>query len=164
MANTTAQAAQKPALPGSILALKCPRCRRGNMFLKNNPYQIKHSMDMHEHCPKCGQNFEPQIGFYYGTGYVSYGLSVALSVASFLCWAIFPGFSLKNNSLFYWLGSNILLLIILQPVLMRLARTIWLAFFVRYDENWNRQGGIKLTAPVEQPALSIEDKKEMIRQ
>ncbi len=34
------------------------------------------------------------------------------------------------------MAINGILLIGLQPVLMRLARTLWLAFFVKYDKNW----------------------------
>lgn len=90
---------------------------------------------MHEHCAVCGQPMEIEPSFYYGTGYVSYALSVAVSVASFLAWWVIIGLSLKDNRFFWWIGFNAVLLILLQPYLMRLSRTIWLAFFVRYDRD-----------------------------
>ena len=90
-------------------------------------------MRMPEHCPVCGQSFEIEPGFWYGTGFVSYALSVAVSVATFIAWKVLIGFSLEDNRLFWWMGVNGVLLVLLQPLLMRLSRTIWLNFFVYYD-------------------------------
>lgn len=94
---------------------------------------------MHKNCPVCGQPTEIEVGFYYGTGYVSYALTVALSVASFVAWFMLIGMSVDDNRFFYWLGFNAVLLIVLQPYLMRLSRTIWLSFFVRYNSNWKNE-------------------------
>ena len=91
---------------------------------------------MKETCPVCGQRTEIEPGFYYGTGYVSYALSVAICVASFIAWWVIIGFSIHDSSLFWWLGFNALLLIGLQPWLMRLSRTIWLSWFVKYDPDY----------------------------
>ena len=91
---------------------------------------------MHSKCPECGQATEIEVGFYYGTSYVSYAIGVALSVATFVAWWVILGISIYDNSLFWWLGFNGVLLIALQPVLMRLARTLWLSWFVKYDPNW----------------------------
>lgn len=126
----------KPGLLTSILANKCPRCRRGSMFLYRNPYKLKDMMKMPELCPVCGQPMEIEVGFYYGTGFVSYALAVMVCVASFIAWKLLIGMSLQDNSLFWWLGANAVLLLVLQPVLMRLSRTIWLSFFVWYDPSW----------------------------
>lgn len=126
----------KPGLLKSILTNKCPRCRRGDMFLYGNPYRLKNMMKMPVNCPVCGQPFEIEVGFYYGTGFVSYGLAVMVCVASFIAWKVLIGMSLQDNRLFWWLGTNAFLLLALQPVLMRLSRTIWLSFFVWYDPNW----------------------------
>lgn len=91
---------------------------------------------MNQKCPVCGQPTEIEVGFYYGTGYVSYALSIAICVASFIAWWVLLGISINDNSLFWWLGVNSLLLIVLQPVLMRLSRSLWLSWFVKYDEDW----------------------------
>ncbi len=88
------------------------------------------------HCEECGQKFEMEVGFWYGTGYVSYALSVALSVATFVAWYVLIGMSTQDNRFFWWLGINIFLLIVLQPWLMRISRVIYLYFFVRYDPNY----------------------------
>jgi hypothetical protein len=91
---------------------------------------------MHEYCPVCGQPTEIETGFYYGTGYVSYALTVAFSVATFIAWWVLIGFSLDDSRFFWWLGVNAVLLILLQPLIMRLSRSLWLSWFVRYDPNW----------------------------
>ncbi|MGN7722784.1 hypothetical protein [Chitinophaga sp. 22620] len=91
---------------------------------------------MNGRCPECGQLTEPETGFYFGTGYVSYALAIATSVATFIAWWVLLGFSLEDNSVFWWLGVNGLVLVVIQPLLMRLSRSIWLAFFVYYDRNW----------------------------
>jgi hypothetical protein len=53
------------------------------------------------------------------------------------------GVSTEDNRVFYWLGFNGVLLILLQPWMMRLSRVMYLCFFVKYDENY------KKTDPVE---------------
>lgn len=129
----------KPNLIVSALSCKCPRCRRGNMFTDNNPYHLKRTMKMNDHCPVCRQPFDIEVGFYYGTSYVSYAFTIALSAATFVAWWVLIGFSLNDNRIFYWLGFNALLLIALQPVFMRIARSVWLAFFVYYDPEWRHR-------------------------
>lgn len=119
-----------------VLQCKCPRCRKGDLFIERNPYKLSSIMKMNEPCPVCGQPFELEVGFYYGSGYISYALSIALSVASLIAWWIFVGLSVNDNRIFYWLIFNAVLLLSLQPLIMRLARAIWLSFFVRYDKNW----------------------------
>jgi endogenous inhibitor of DNA gyrase (YacG/DUF329 family) len=119
-----------------VLQCKCPRCRKGNLFVERNPYKLSSIMKMNEPCPVCGQPFELEVGFYYVSGYISYGLSIALSVASLIAWWVFVGLSVNDNRIFYWLIFNAVLLLSLQPLIMRLARAIWLSFFVRYDKNW----------------------------
>lgn len=93
-------------------------------------------MKMNENCPVCGQPFEIEVGFWYGTGFVSYALAVAVCVATFIAWKVLIGMSLHDNRIFWWMGVNGLVLLLLQPLLMRLSRTIWLYFFVWYDPDY----------------------------
>ena len=94
---------------------------------------------MPENCSVCGQPTETEPGFYFGAAYVSYALTIALSVATFIAWWVIIGFSLDDKRLFWWLGFNAFFLISLQRWLMRLSRTIWLSFFVKYNPNWDGQ-------------------------
>ncbi|NCI49013.1 DUF983 domain-containing protein [Sediminibacterium roseum] len=121
----------------SVLTNRCPRCREGKVFVKDSAYK-KNSTQMHERCPMCGQPTEIEVGFYYGTGYVSYALSIAVLVASFVAWKVLIGvtFSIDDNRIFYWMATSFTLLFALQPVLMRMSRVLWLSWFVKYDHNW----------------------------
>ena len=93
---------------------------------------------MNERCVVCGQRMEIEPGFYYGTSYISYALTVVLSAATFIVWWLTIGFSLEDHRLFWWIGINGVFLLLLQPWLMRLSRAVWLSFFVRYDPNWEQ--------------------------
>lgn len=120
----------------SMLSMNCPRCRRGKLFKNYSAYNFKHTFDMHDRCEICKQKYDMEPGFWYGTGYVSYALTVAISVATFIAWWVLIGVSINDNRVFWWLGLNALLLVALQPWIMRLSRTIYLYFFVRYDEDY----------------------------
>ena len=119
--------------------MKCPRCRRGQMFNNNNPWRLRKVFDMPKRCPECNQPYELEVGFWYGTGYVSYALSVLLSISSLVAWYVLIGMSTKDNRFFWWLGTNIFLLIVLQPWIMRLSRVIYLYFFVKYNPNYKNE-------------------------
>lgn len=129
------KSSEKPNLLLSVLSNKCPRCRKGKMFLQPNPYKLKSMMQMHEKCTVCGQPFELETGFYMGTGYVSYGLSVAFTGFFFVFWFLAFGMSISDNSIFWWLGVNTILLLLIQPLLQRLSRSIWIACFVPFDNS-----------------------------
>jgi len=89
-------------------------------------------MKMYDACPNCGLDLIRGPGFYFGTGYVSYALSIALSVAFFIATLVLGSLSVNDDSLYYWLFYNTLLLLIMQPLLMRLSRSIWISFFVKF--------------------------------
>src|SRR5438045_9210701 len=62
-----------PTLWQRLLALalqRCPRCRRGRV--------CDGIAMMNERCPACGLQFECEPGYFMGSMYVSYGMSVAL--------------------------------------------------------------------------------------
>jgi uncharacterized protein (DUF983 family) len=123
----------------SIFSMKCPRCRRGPMFKDPNPYKkitLGHIFDMHKNCSVCGQKYELELGFWYGTAYVSYALTVAISATTFVAWLVLIGVSTEDNRIFWWLGLNAVALVVLQPWIMRLSRVIYMRFFVRYDEHY----------------------------
>lgn len=94
---------------------------------------------MPEACPVCGQKYELQPGFYFGTGFVSYALSVLLTGICFVSWWYTIGMSVHDNRVFWWLITNTSLLVLFQPLLQRLSRSIWIAFFVRYEPRWNER-------------------------
>ena len=94
---------------------------------------------MHERCSVCNTKYKIEPSFFYGAMYVSYGLGVAISVAAFIISFVFLGSSIAT-AFFSIMGA----LILLMPLNMRLARNIWINFFITYDPD--------AAAPAEQSA------------
>jgi uncharacterized protein (DUF983 family) len=130
---------EKEKRPGYLLTVltnKCPRCREGYIYKEKSSYKLRSIVKMHDKCPVCGQPTEIEVGFYYGTAYISYAIAVVVCAASFIAWWLFIGFSLEDNRFFAWMIFNAILLVVIQPPLMRLSRTLWLSWFVNYDPDW----------------------------
>jgi hypothetical protein len=116
------------------------------MFRNSNPFKrlkLSHIFDMYHNCPVCAQRYDLEAGFWFGTGYVSYALAVAVSVATFVAWFLFIGVSTEDNRIFWWLGTNTVVLVVTQPWLMRLSRVLYMRLFVKYDPDY------ETTKPVE---------------
>ena len=120
----------------SVITCRCPRCREGKLFIHPLSIGVRRNMEMHKECPVCGQVTDIEVGFYYGTGYVSYLLALLLTIISFLVWFLLIGFSFKDKRFLIWIVGNSICLLVLQPWLMRFSRSLWLSFFVRYDPEW----------------------------
>lgn len=105
------------------------------MFCNPSIFPLSHMLDMPERCPECGQKMELEVGFYYGTGYVSYGLTVGLLALYAVVFGLTKGFSYTDNSVYWFLGTGIVGLALLQPWLMRISRVLYLYMFVRYGER-----------------------------
>ena len=135
MCATKATNQQTTPLVWSILTNRCPHCREGKLYSNPNPYAFKGDT-MYDHCPVCNQKYHLHTGFFFGTGYVSYGLSVALIAAVYVAWAVLFGLSFHDNSVLWCFLAASIILIVLQPVLQRLSRSLWIAMFVKYDKDW----------------------------
>jgi rRNA maturation protein Nop10 len=127
----------------NTLSNKCPRCHKGKIFKYGVKFHPLKNVEMVEKCSVCGQKTEIEVGFYYGTGYVSYALSVAWLVATFVAWVVLIGVSVKDNRIFYWLGSAIVSLLLVQPWMARLSRSLWLSWFVPYNEKIAKESSDK---------------------
>jgi len=95
-------------------------------------------MQMHAQCPLCKQPTELEVGFYYGTSYVSYAICIAISVATLILWWLTIGLSVDDNRFVYWVITNAVLLVLLQLWLMRFSRALWLSWFVKYNPTWKQ--------------------------
>jgi len=134
----------KPNFLWSTITMRCPRCRRGEMFKNAKPYKklkLSYILDMYDTCPVCSQKFDLEPGFWYGTGYISYGLFILFSAVTFILWWIFIGISVDDNRVLFWLLINSVVIIILQPWFMRLSRVVYLNIFVKYNENYDKEEG-----------------------
>ena len=120
----------------TVMSCRCPRCREGKLFKHPLTLRFKRNMDMYDACPVCHQITDIEVGFYYGTGYVSYVIALLITIIYFLVWLLTIGFSFRDNRFTLWITSNSLMLVGLQPWLMRFSRVLWLSWFVKYDPDW----------------------------
>ena len=108
---------------------KCPRCLEGDLYVTPNPYNLRETTNMHAECPKCGLDFMPEPGYYYGAMYVSYAFTIAVGVAIFVAeYVLFGAF----NAVGYMIALSIILLG-LAPYTFRTSRAIWLNMFFKFN-------------------------------
>jgi uncharacterized protein (DUF983 family) len=120
----------------NILSQKCPRCHEGKLFTEKW-YSVNNNK-MKPNCTVCGQRTELEPGFYQGTGYVSYALTVGYSIITFVLWILITDIGIKDKRIFWWFGINVVTLIALQPWLMRTSRLLWLSWFFHDDDHWHK--------------------------
>ena len=110
-------------------SLKCPHCHQGRVF--KTPIYSFGFMKMHDHCPVCGQKYEIEPGFFWGSMYVSYFITVVIvlmvGIADF---SIIP-----DPPLWQVMSCIIGSLIVLTPLTYRYSRMIMLYYFasIKYD-------------------------------
>ena len=118
----------------SILKNKCPKCGKGDFFIKSNPYIniLFYKGDFHENCPSCDLKYELEPGFFYGAMYVSYALAIGLGCFLLILFINIYG---KENILtpMIIIGFSIL---IFSPINYYLSRLLWLNLFIdKKNEN-----------------------------
>jgi len=124
--------AWKDTMLYSVLGFKCPYCHEGEFFV-SHPYDMKHTGDVHDHCPKCNGKFNIEPGFYYGAMYVSYAIGVAAMVTVWVATAVlFP--NLSPTGLVVAILSTLL---IGSPWFYALSKIIWANIFFKYKPRTN---------------------------
>lgn len=140
----------------SILTQKCPRCHEGELFT-HKWYNLKNNTKMTSSCSVCGQRTELEPGFYHGTGYVSYALTVGYSIITFVLWISITNIGLGDKRVFWWLVIDVVSLIALQPWLMRISRLLWLSWFFHDDDNLHIEKSKETLGNQEHPeAIKVE--------
>jgi len=112
----------------SIATNTCPKCNVGSFFKTSNPYDLKNFDKTNSSCSYCGESFLREPGFYIGAMYISYALTVAMTVAAFVGFVLIFDFEIE-----YVLAGLIFAILLLLPILFRTARIIWINIFVNYD-------------------------------
>lgn len=115
----------------SIFALKCPRCRQGKLF--DQPFKLSNAFSMPSHCPNCNLNYYKEPGFYYGAMFIAYGISAWI----FFMIGIIMAFVFDVDF------NTILIVILIVAALLfiycfRLARSLWIHIFVKYDPSFGK--------------------------
>jgi len=119
----------------AVFSHKCPQCREGDLFKNRNILKLSKLLSMYEHCPVCNLKYEREVGFWWGTSYINYAMSVLVGFIIALFWAVFFGFSVYDNSVYFFLITTVSLLILLQPFIMRLGRSLYLSFFIKFKPS-----------------------------
>jgi hypothetical protein len=69
-----------------------------SMYLDPNPLHLSKILKMHNNCSHCGFQYQIEPSFFYGAMYVSYGLNVAIGIATFIISHIIFNSTLKAAS------------------------------------------------------------------
>ncbi|MCB0688464.1 MAG: DUF983 domain-containing protein [Saprospiraceae bacterium] len=83
---------------------------------------------MKKSCDVCGQNFEPEPGFYYGAMFISYILTAWLFIIVGLTLAFGLHWSVTQT-----LIAVAILTILIHNLIFRFSRSLWIHFFVKYN-------------------------------
>jgi uncharacterized protein (DUF983 family) len=118
----------------SIFNAKCPRCHEGSFFKNGVSYRPSKITEIHENCSNCKLKYMLEPSFFYGAMYVNYGITVAISVATFVISKVFFELNLLQCFL-----SIFLVLLILAPLNLRLARILWINMFVSFDKKFTKK-------------------------
>ncbi|PKP11162.1 MAG: DUF983 domain-containing protein [Bacteroidetes bacterium HGW-Bacteroidetes-3] len=111
----------------SILFNKCPRCHEGDFMKEKNMFKLNKAFQMNDHCSVCGLKYMMEPSFFYGAMYVNYGLTVGISIVTFLIAVLFFNLSLVESFI-----PIVIALILTAPVSIRFSRIIWINLFVKY--------------------------------
>ncbi|MDQ6477518.1 DUF983 domain-containing protein [Dyadobacter sp. LHD-138] len=122
----------------SIARLKCPRCHRGNLFTKRNPYSFKDSMKMPDRCAVCNRDFQIEPGFYIGALWTSFPIVIFMMAFLSILLLVFVKMDLE----WFFVAITVILLL-LQPIIIRLGRAIWINIFVDYEAEYGEGDGNK---------------------
>lgn len=112
----------------SILFNKCPKCHSGDFMVEKNIFNLIRAFKMHESCSNCGMKYMMEPSFFYGAMYVNYGLTVGLSILTFVIATL--GFELSLIESFI---PIVIVLLLTAPLTIRLSRIIWINIFVKFD-------------------------------
>ena len=117
----------------SVLFNKCPKCHIGKFWATNNPVKnmLFNTKNTSQKCKNCSLTYELEIGFWYGSMYVSYAISVAVMV---IFWTL-TSFFFPLINIFSEILIIVLAIILVSPINYHISRLIWINFFVDYNTN-----------------------------
>ena len=118
----------------SIFNNKCPKCHEGDFFKQKNIFRFKNILSIHSNCSHCNLKYLIEPSFYYGAMYINYGITVALSVFTFVLATVFLGLNMTQGFI-----ALITVLVLTAAPTMRFSRIIWINMFVSFDKNADKK-------------------------
>lgn len=123
---------KKPNALYSLLSMKCPSCRKSVVFVNKSVFPLGQIVDLKDECEVCGQKMKSESN---NGGGINYALSMMLFFLNLLWyWPVF-GLSYKDNSVYYYLASSTVVVMLAQPWLMRWSRMIYLYLYVSFGTS-----------------------------
>ena len=113
----------------SILFNKCPKCHVGKFWASDNPFKnmFFSTENSCKTCENCSLDYELETGFWYGSMYVSYSISVAVMLLFWsLTTSLFSTITTFNEILII-----VIAIILVSPLNYHVSRLIWINFFVK---------------------------------
>ncbi len=114
----------------SILGGSCPVCQNESMYKEVNPYVISKLFEMNERCQSCNTKYKIEPSFFYGAMYVSYPVGIIFAATAFLLSHLVFGLDLITTYVII-----VIVMVASLPVIIRLARNIWINFFMNYRKK-----------------------------
>ena len=120
----------------ALLNLRCPRCHQGKMFTYS-ALNVTNFAEMPEQCPVCGQTFEPEPGFYFGSMYITF----AFNVATTLVLGVLIYYLMGNPDTWVYVSIVTAFTVLLTPLILRYSRALMLYLFggAQYNPNWRQR-------------------------
>lgn len=123
---------KKPALIPAMFTMKCPSCRQTRVFINKSVFPFKDCVALKDECEVCGEKFKSESN---NGGGINYALTMILFFLNLLWyWPIF-GLSYSDNSVFYFLITSIIIVLLAQPYLMRLSRMMYLYLYIGFGHS-----------------------------
>jgi uncharacterized protein (DUF983 family) len=117
----------------SILFNKCPKCHTGSFWASDNPFKnmFFSTENSCKTCENCSLDYELETGFWYGSMYVSYAISVAVMLLFWsLTTSLFSTITTFNEILII-----VIAIILVSPLNYHVSRLIWINFFINYSKR-----------------------------
>ena len=94
-------------------------------------------LKIHQNCPVCGVQFEPEPGFFIGAMYVNYAFNIIqLVIVGLFMWLV------VNPDSAWWIVAAVLgVTFATIPFTARMSRVIWMYMFagIKYDPSAARR-------------------------
>ncbi|GAC1368528.1 MAG: hypothetical protein NVSMB30_05180 [Hymenobacter sp.] len=121
----------------ALLALRCPRCHQGKLFIYSALNLTKFAQ-MPAQCLVCRQSFEPEPGFYFGSMYITFAFNVATMFVVGVPLYYFFG----NPDTWVYVLSVTVVTLLLTPPILRYSRALMLYWFggTQFDPAWVQRG------------------------
>lgn len=124
----------KPNVFIALFKKRCPSCRKGQVFENRWIFPLGQLVKMKPKCEVCGQKMVSEQN---NGGGINYALTVIIFMLNFIWYHVIFGLSYKDNSVETCLLVSTIVVLLMQPWLMRMSRMLYLYFYVPFGKTRN---------------------------